>query len=198
MLEGLLVDLVPYGDRYLEQEHRWHNSEAWWWATAGDREPVSQSAIRRRHQERAEWVEQHGPSPSVWFGIQTKEGKPLGDIALGWVMPHYRLSMLGAGIGEPEYWGGGYGTDALLLIVDYAFDWLDLHKLWLGTMSCNVRVLRQMEKVGFVREAVRRQQWYGDGVWYDDVMFGLLREEWPGREAMIERLGLKARAGKGS
>jgi RimJ/RimL family protein N-acetyltransferase len=192
-LEGLLVDLVPYGKRYLEQEHRWHNSEAWFWATAGDRMILSQAAVERRQQERAEWMEQRG-SKSVWFGIQTKDGLPIGDIALTWVMPFSRVAMLGAAIGDSEYWGGGYGTDALLLIVDYAFDWLDFRKLWLGTMSLNERVMRQMEKVRFTLEARTRDGHYADGQPVDELYYGLLRREWPGREAMIEKLGLRARA----
>jgi RimJ/RimL family protein N-acetyltransferase len=101
--------------------------------------------------------------------------------------------MLGAMIGEPDCWGGGYGTDALLLVVDYAFGWLDMHKLWLGTMGINVRVHRQMEKVGFQREAVRRGMFYADGQRTDEVLYGMLQSDWPGREAMIERIGLRAR-----
>ena len=191
-LEGLLVDLVPYGDEFKKMEHRWNNSEAVFWASVGERAVMSRASIERRQQERAERAES-GPRHSVWFGIRTKDGKPLGDIALNWVVPHHRLSMLGAMIGEPDYWGGGYGTDALLLLIDYAFDWLDMRRVWLDTMSLNGRVLRQMEKVGFTLEVRRRRASIADGQWVDGVVFGLLREEWPGREAMVERLGLRAR-----
>ena len=187
-LEGLLVDLVPYGDEFKKMEHRWNNSEAVFWASVGERAVMSRASIERRQQERAE----SGPRHSVWFGIRTKDGKPLGDIALNWVVPHHRLSMLGAMIGEPDYWGGGYGTDALLLIVDYAFNWLDFHKLWLGTMAPNVRAQRNVEKVGFKLEARGRREIYADGEWVDHLLYGLLREEWPGRETVIARLGLKA------
>jgi RimJ/RimL family protein N-acetyltransferase len=191
-LEGLLVDLVPYGDDFKKMEHRWNNSEAVFWASVGDRGLVSKASIERRQQERAERAES-GPHHSVWFGIRTKDGQPIGDMALNWVLPHHRLSMLGAMIGEPDYWGGGYGTDALLLIVDYAFNWLDFHKLWLATMAPNIRAQRNVEKVGFKLEARRREAIHADGEWVDDLLYGLLREEWPGREAMIARLGLKAR-----
>ncbi len=193
MLEGLLVDLVPFGDRYVELEHKWRNNEAWFWATVGDRPFFTESSLKRRHQEHMEWAESHG-SHNVMFGIQTKDGKPIGDIGMNWVVPYYRLAMLGASIGEPEYWGGGYGTDALLLIVDYAFDWLDMHKVWLMTMGINARVVRQMEKVGFKLEARQREATWVDGAPADGLAYGMLREEWPGREAMIEKLGLKAKS----
>jgi RimJ/RimL family protein N-acetyltransferase len=192
MLEGLLVDLVPYGKRFEAQEHTWHNSEAWFWATAGDRVIETRAAIDRHHEHRAEHAAT-SPAPPVWFGIQAKDGTPLGDIAINWSLPHHRVGMLGAAIGEPGYWGGGYGTDALLLMLDYAFDWLDYHKLWLGTMALNARVLRQMEKVGFRQEARLRDEWYVDGRWQDGVLFGMLQTEWSGRAAMIDRLGLQAR-----
>ena len=190
MLEGLLVDLVPHSQTFDELRHKWDNSEAAFWGTAGDRPIYSRDAIRRWHEEHSA---HSGPRLRVSFGIQTKDGKPIGDISMGWVIPHHRLAMLGAVIGEPEYWGGGYGTDALLLLVDYAFDWLDMRKLWLATMSPNERVQRQMVKVGFKLEARQRETFVADGQRVDNLIYGLLREEWPGRAAMIEKLGLRAK-----
>ena len=115
-------------------------------------------------------------------------------MGLTWVRPYHRLAMLGAKICDPAYWSGGYGTDALLLVVDYAFDWLDMHKLWLTTTSFNQRVMRQMEKVGFTLEGQVRLETLADGQWHDGPIYGLLREEWPGRAAKIEQLGLRVRA----
>lgn len=176
MLEGLLVDLVPYGKPFLELEHKWHNGPAWYWAAVGDRPIVSRAMLERWHQERAEARADHRRD-RVSFGVQTKDGKPLGDIALNWVLPHHRLGMLGAAIGEPEYWGGGYGTDALLLLLDYAFDWLDFRKVWLGTMGLNARVMRQMDKVGFTLEGRQREAFVADGQRTDHLLYGMLREE---------------------
>ena len=192
MLEGLLVDLVPYGKAYAEQEPVWRNSEAWFWASVGDRPLVSKAAVKRHQEEREERRERHGWQ-GVMFGIQSKDGKPLGDMGMNWVVPWHRLAMLGAAIGDEDYWGGGYGTDALLLLVDYAFDWLDMRKLWLATMSPNERVQRQMVKVGFKLEARQRETFVADGQRVDNLIYGLLREEWPGRAAMIEKLGLRAK-----
>jgi RimJ/RimL family protein N-acetyltransferase len=107
-------------------------------------------------------------------------------------LTHSRAANLGAVINEPDYWGGGYGTDALLLLLDYSFDTLDLRRVWLDTMGLNERVKRQMEKVGFTLEGRRREATYVDGLWTDELIYGMLVEEWPGREAMIEQLGLTA------
>lgn len=192
MLEGLLVDLVPYSKPFEERHAEWMARESMFWASMGDRWFPTKASVERHQREHRE-REQHGPRLRVNFGIQAKDGTPLGSFAINWMVPHHRLAMLGAMIHEPEYWGGGYGTDALLLIVDYAFDWLDMRKIWLMTMSMNARVLRQMEKVGFREEARQREATFADGARSDGVVFGLLREEWPGRDAMIERLGLEVR-----
>ncbi|HMM27365.1 MAG: GNAT family protein [Chloroflexota bacterium] len=193
MLDGLLVDLVPYGKKFRDLEHLWRNNDSAFWSSGGDRYIVSRATIERQRQERAEEAGHLGPARGVMFGVQTKDGTPIGFFALNWLVPHSRLAMLGARIGDPAYWGGGYGTDALLLLIEYAFDWLDMRKLWLGSTSANARVMRQMEKAGFVLEARARRAALMDGAWHDGLLYGLLREEWPGREAMIERLDRRAK-----
>ena len=190
MLEGLLVNLVPYGNSFLDRDHTWWNSESSFWGSMGDRILVSQADVDREHKEDAE---SEKPRTGVAFGIQTKDGQPLGYLGLNWIATHRRVGNLGAVIGEKAFWGGGYGTDALLLCVDYAFDWLDLRRVYLETIALNGRVTRQMEKVGFRLEAQHRRATFADGVWADVLVFGLMREEWPGRAAMIEKLGLQAR-----
>ncbi len=192
MLEGLLVDLVPYGKAFTDLEHNWRNNDSSFFGSGGDRYFATKAMVRR-HMER--WAEERerGADDDVAFGIRTKDGEPIGFIGINWMVPYHRLAMLGAKIGEPDYWGGGYGTDALLLLLEYAFDWLDIHKAWLMTTTMNRRVMRQMEKVGFTLEAQQRRAALADGVWYDWLAYGLLREEWPGRAAVIERIGLRAR-----
>ncbi|HML24536.1 MAG TPA: GNAT family protein [Aggregatilinea sp.] len=191
MLQGLLVDLVPFGDRFKAREHDWRNSEGvFYWATGGrwfeTRRGVEEA--QQRHLDQWERGE-----PRMAFGVQTKDGTPIGLFAFNHVHPHHRLLMLSALIGEPDYWGGGYGTDALTLLADFGFEWLDARKLWLKTMSLNERVQRQMQKVGFTLESSEREATWADNDWAGMLTYGLLREEWPGRAAVIERIGLKAR-----
>ena len=193
LLEGLLVDLVPMGDSYKQKDHVWQNSIGSYFWHMGEYIIVTKSQLERRYEHRREQSERD--RHRVHFGIQTKDGKLIGRFGYAWLDLSNRLGILTALIGEPEYWGGGYGTDALLLAVQYGFDWLDLHKVFLMTMQVNARVLRQMEKVGFMRETQVREATWVDGEWVDAVTFGMLREEWPGRAALVEKLGLQAKAG---
>jgi RimJ/RimL family protein N-acetyltransferase len=191
MFEGLLVDLVAYSARFTALEHEWLNGEGvFFWAMGGRWFPT-EAQIRAMQQERA--ADRAQGDLRVMFGVQTKDGTPIGLFGTRSIDPHSRLAMLTAFIAEPEYWGGGYGTDALLLLVDYAFDWLDLRRVWLVTMALNPRVVRQMEKVGFVLEGRQREATWANGAWTDALIYGLLREEWPGREALVAKLDLKAK-----
>lgn len=188
LAEGLLVDLVPYGQKFLDQEHRWFNSDGIFWWAVGGHWFVTRSILER---DRAE--DENDPDKRLAFGLQTKDGTPIGLIGINWLPYQHRIALLTAFIGDPDYWGGGYGTDALLLIVEYAFEWLDVRKVWLMTMSLNQRVTRQMEKVGFQLEGRQREATWAGGAWHDMLVYGLARDEWPGRAVMVERLGLVAR-----
>ncbi|MBP8972460.1 MAG: GNAT family N-acetyltransferase [Anaerolineae bacterium] len=190
MLYGTLVDLVPFGERFRSRDHDWLNNESRFWGSMGEYGFISRAAVEREYEE---FYHSEHPRTGVWFGILTKDGTPIGGIGINWLSEHHRVADLGAVIGELQYWGGGYGTDALLLVVDYAFDRLDMRKVWLGTMSLNARVMRQMEKVGFALEARLREGALADGRWYDELTYGRLRDGWPGYAAMVAALGIVAR-----
>ena len=85
---------------------------------------------------------------------------------------------VGIGIGEPEYWGNGYGTDAMQTFLRYAFLELNLHRVSLGVFSYNPRAIRSYEKAGFVLEGRERQAIHRDGNRQDALIMGILREEW--------------------
>ena len=193
MLEGILVDLVPYGSVFEKMNHAWDANESSFWSSAGNRNFSTHASLARRREWRDSDEGARYREISVPFGIQSKDGKPLGYMGINWMVPHLRLAMLGARIGEPDYWGGGYGTDALILLIDYAFSELDMRKVWLGTTDFNARVKRQMEKVGLQLEACQRESTWADGVWYDELLYGMLREEWSGREALVAKLGIQPR-----
>ena len=89
---------------------------------------------------------------------------------------------LGIVIGNEEYLGKGYGTEALQLIIDFAFDQLRLNRVELVCWSFNARARHVYEKLGFVQEGVRRQKRYRNGGFHDEICYGLLREEWEARK----------------
>jgi RimJ/RimL family protein N-acetyltransferase len=89
-----------------------------------------------------------------------------------------RHCSFGISIGEKSEWGKGYGTEATALMVQYAFDTLNLNRVWLHVYEYNQRGLRAYEKVGFKREGVLRQECYREGRYWDTIVMAILRDEW--------------------
>jgi RimJ/RimL family protein N-acetyltransferase len=98
---------------------------------------------------------------SLWAGNRTN--------AEGWV---------GIGLGEREYWGKGYGTEAMRLILRYAFHELNLERVSLEAFADNARAIRSYEKAGFRHEGLQREAMRRDGRRQDVVSMGIRREEW--------------------
>ena len=98
---------------------------------------------------------------NVFLAIVLKEGdRHIGNIKLGPINWIHRLADVGILIGEKDYWGKGYATEAIGLVVDYAFGTLNLHKLIAGCYDLNQGSVRAFQKAGFVVESLRKQHYY--------------------------------------
>ncbi len=89
-----------------------------------------------------------------------------------------RTAELGVVIGDLEKVGKGIGTEAITLMLGFAFLRANLQRIDLWVNANNPRAIRCYEKCGFVREGVRRHCHFEDGDYIDLVMMGALREEW--------------------
>jgi RimJ/RimL family protein N-acetyltransferase len=87
---------------------------------------------------------------------------------------------VGIGIGEKAYWGRGYGREALRLVLRHVFTDLGFQRAELNTWSGNTRAIRSYESCGFRVEGRLRRGELVDGVSYDTIWMGLLREEFEG------------------
>lgn len=96
-------------------------------------------------------------------------------IKIDWVN---RVGTMGIVIGSKENLNKGYGTEAIKLLQEFAFNRLNLHKLDLEVREFNKRAIRCYEKCGFRIEGRLRQNFYIDGKYYDTLIMGILKEEW--------------------
>ncbi|NHN48458.1 GNAT family N-acetyltransferase [Halostella sp. JP-L12] len=78
----------------------------------------------------------------------------------------------------PEVHGEGYGTEAVSLLVDYAFRTYDAPAVGAGAFGFNDASRGLLESLGFAEEGRRRKFMFVDGAHRDMVQYGLLREEW--------------------
>jgi RimJ/RimL family protein N-acetyltransferase len=89
-----------------------------------------------------------------------------------------RRASFGVFIGDKQEWGKGYGSEATRLMLGYAFETLNLNRVWLHVYEYNERGIRAYEKLGFRREGVLRQDTFRDGRYWDTITMAVLREEW--------------------
>ncbi len=112
------------------------------------------------------------------FGICEKEsGQLIGTIGLHKVDWKNRNAELGIAIWKKEYWGRGYGTDAIKTLLKYAFHELNLHRVYLRVYDFNKRALRCYEKAGFKKEGVMREAFWRNGEWHDTILMSILQNE---------------------
>ena len=128
------------------------------------------------------WIEkelEEGGDLQHSFTIRTMEGDELiGFIGLFEIQWNHGNCWVGIGLGEREYWGKGYGTDAMRTVLRYAFDELDLERVTLSVFEYNPRAIRSYEKAGFTHEGRARQALNRDGERKDILFMGILRDEW--------------------
>jgi diamine N-acetyltransferase len=119
-----------------------------------------------------------GDPDRVWFLIILKEGdRPIGEAGLLRMFPAWRTTDLSIIIGDKGAWGQGYGTEAILLLLNYAFGHLNFHRVAIGVVDFNERALGFYEKIGFKREGVQRDGYYYAHKYHDFVMMSILDDE---------------------
>ncbi len=130
----------------------------------------------------ASWIEKEVLefSPAgYFFSIRTlADDKLIGDLALEVVDWSGREAFVGLGIGETEYWGRGYGTDVMNILLRFAFLEINLRRVTLTVFEYNPRAIRSYEKAGFRHEGRERQVLNKEGRRWDVLFMGILREEW--------------------
>ncbi len=134
----------------------------------------SHKKIKEHIEKRAE-----NNSQAFKFSIRTLEDdKLIGGVGLFIASWTHAEAWMGISIGERDYWGRGFGSDAVRLVVQYGFLELNLRRVSLGLHAYNERARKSYEKVGFVMEGRMRGEGWRDGVHYDSLWMGILREEW--------------------
>jgi RimJ/RimL family protein N-acetyltransferase len=181
MLKGKLVRLtagepLPFAEL----------NSRWWLNSEYQRLCSTDYAVLYSVKKFKEWLEKDAekdPPPSNFFFIRTLEDDRLiGGISLdGGAYPSGE-TVVGIGIGDPEDWGKGYGTDAMNIILRYAFEEMNLRRVALDTFEYNPRGIRSYEKAGFVYEGRMRGFLNREGRRWDMIFMGILREEWEARQ----------------
>ncbi|MFL0245368.1 GNAT family N-acetyltransferase [Candidatus Clostridium stratigraminis] len=131
-------------------------------------------------QELQQWIKDTQTSgKSYSFSIRPiDKDEMVGYIELSNIQWWNGVANLGIGIGEKKYRGGGFGKEAMELILTFAFNELNLHRVQLNVFSYNMGAMSLYEKLGFKREGVYREFIHRDGKRWDMYLYGILWNEW--------------------
>ncbi len=111
------------------------------------------------------------------FGILTRDGELIGRMGYFNIDWHRGEAELGIVIGEKEYWGKGYGTDAVRTLLHHIFTDTPLERIYLFTYVENLRAQRCFEKCGF-RHIGRTHKFSLDRGSHEEVQMEIRREQW--------------------
>ncbi|MDZ4720784.1 MAG: GNAT family protein [Roseiflexaceae bacterium] len=112
------------------------------------------------------------------FAMIVRDGlQPIGSVSLSHINTRPQVAELGIAIGEKSAWGQGYGTEAVRLMTDYGFTFLNLHTIYLWHAGFNERGHRAYLKAGFKEAGRLRGARVFNGKRYDDILMDVTREE---------------------
>jgi len=177
LFHGNLVRLKAADPQVIaEALARWSRDSEYWRLLASEpSRPFSVKATK-------DWLEKElykDPPGFYMFLIYTLDGDQLiGEIGFDAIALPHAETFVGIGLGEREYWGKGYGTDAMRILLRYAFTELNLHRISLTAFEYNPRAIQSYVKASFVEEGRLRGYLHRAGRRYDLIFMGILRTEW--------------------
>lgn len=107
------------------------------------------------------------------------EGRRAGTLGFDCTLRHHRIANLGGLAVAPAFRGRGVAEGGARALVALLLGELGYHRLQLECYGFNDAAIRHAERIGFVREGVRRKAYWRHGAWQDGVMFGLVAEDRP-------------------
>ena len=173
-MDGKLVRLRAYERSDLDEVMKWINDEE----VTDFLEPLVYPLSSVAEEKFIEAAAISSDTNKTFVIEAIAESKYIGAInfhAINWLN---RSAELGIVIGDKSYWGRGYGTDAMRVMMRLAFDKMNLHRLWLRVYEYNQRAIASYEKCGFKREGVLRKARFFRGRYYDTFVMGILDDEY--------------------
>jgi RimJ/RimL family protein N-acetyltransferase len=125
--------------------------------------------------EAKQWVQKLHDHDHAWI---IEVGSLIGAIRLDHVNFWDKRATLAVGIDDKARLGLGLGTEAITLVLRYAFDVMNLHRISVRVVEYNERALRAYQKSGFLIEGREREAALVDGMWFDDLLMGILDREY--------------------
>ena len=120
----------------------------------------------------------HKTDDSVWYTITDHDGNIIGETGLLRMWPAWHCTDLSIIIPDPEKQHKGYGSEAIRLMLDMAFNRYDMNRVAIGVVGQNANALSFYRKIGFKQEGIQEQGYFYNNEYSDFIMMRILRSEW--------------------
>lgn len=115
----------------------------------------------------------------IWFVIIEKEKNTIiGETGFLRIFMPWRTTDFTLEIWNNNYWNKGYGKETANLMLEYAFDFLNIHRIAIGVVEKNHRAVKFWKSLGFKEEGRQIQGFFSAGVYSDFIMMYLLENEY--------------------
>jgi RimJ/RimL family protein N-acetyltransferase len=172
LIEGKSTNLRALEAEDLMQLRDWRNTEF-------VRETCREyRLLNMEHQKR--WFDGLSKTPpdNIMFGIENKKGQLIGVCGLTWIDWKNGNAEVSIYIGEKAWQGKGAASDSLRTLVKYGFEIINLHRIYAIIFEFNEASIKLFEKCGFRLEGKQREAHYVKGRYWDELIYGMLREEY--------------------
>ena len=179
LFDGKLIRLAYIDhDKDPQIESQWtHDAEFMRLMNLAPARPFSPAQLKKKYEAIEKKIEED--KNMIYFTIRLlADDRLVGYARIDWIEWTNGNACVKLGIGAPADRGHGFGTEALQLLMRYAFGELNLFRLSAEIPEYNPTALHLFQKLGFIEEVRRRQALNRDGRRWDLIWFGLLKEEW--------------------
>lgn len=170
-IQGEQIDLLVKNIEHVKIYHKWVNNPI-------VRKYLSVEIPLSLEEIKKQWFPDYKDDKNIWFEIWYKENQiPIGMVGLFKINYIYQTAEIGIFIGETKYWGKGIGTEAVNMILDYAFNTLNFRKILGGVNTTNTQSLKMFKKVGFIEEGHLKDMEFINGEWTDLKWLSIFKKD---------------------
>lgn len=173
MFESNRIQLRKFSEDDILTYYKWHN----------DMDVMSSTTLtldKYSLQDTEKLCQQfiHSPNSKSYIIEEKATHLSIGITSLIHIDSYNRNAECIIDIGNKGYWGQGYGKEAFILLLDYAFLELNLHRLSLRVFTFNDRAIKLYKSLGFQHEGTCKEAIFRNGTWHDIEFFALFQRNY--------------------
>ena len=176
-IEGERISLIPSSKEHIPLYTKWMNDPE---VRKYSRNPVPLSI-----DEIKKWFEPSDQKYTEFIGFEiyhNDDKRVIGVVGINHINWIYRHANIFITIGEKDYWNQGYATEAARMVLNYAFNEINLNKIYAGIAELNKGSWNVAEKLNFTYETTVPEDFYMDGKYVSVKKYHILKDEWVNRE----------------